>query len=148
MKAAPITKTPNRVAPLTPGSSKNLVSRVSGLQIGSSFGNITVADEVTMIPMKEVTANPHGMEMNCGRRASLGRRANRAKSGSLTINVAKLAMDDIMPETIAQASVLPDAVAPWWTIGPTPPALTIAQMKNATPAVGTTKAFTVNKCLI
>lgn len=138
VNAAAMTKTPKRVAPLTPGSSKNLVSRVSGDQIGSSLGKMTVAEDVTMIPMKEVTANPHGIERNWGRSASFGRRANRAKSGSLTIRVAKLAIADMMPETIAHASVLPDAVAPWWTMGPIPLARTIAQMKKATPAVGTT----------
>lgn len=148
VNAAAITNTPKRVAPLTPGSSKNLVSNVSGDQIGSSPGKMTVADDVTIIPIKLVTANPHGIERSCGNSASLGRRAKRAKSGSLTMRVAKLAIADMIPETIAHASVLPEAVAPWWTIGPIPLALTIAQMKNATPAVGTTNAFTVKRCLI
>lgn len=61
------------------------------------------------------------------------------------MRVAKFAMADIMARIIAQASSLPDFVAPCFTIGPSPWARTTAQMKKATPAAGATNAFTVNK---
>ena len=89
-----------------------------------------------------------GMVISWGSRASLGLLAKRAKSGSLTIRVAKLLTADIMPAITPQADVEPWAVAGWWTIGPTPPARTIAQTNRAMPAVGATKALTVNKCRI
>lgn len=65
-----------------------------------------------------------------------------------TIRVAKLAMDDMMPVTIPQASFDPWAVFGCLTIGPIPFARTTAQMKKATPAIGTTMALAVNKCRI
>ena len=60
-----------------------------------------------MIPMNEVIAKPIGMVKSWDQRASLGLCAKRAKSGSLTIRVAKLAMADMIPETIPQASLEP-----------------------------------------
>ena len=98
-----------------------------------------------MIPMKEVTTNPTGMVINWDQKASRGFRANREKSGSLTIRVAKFAMDDMIPETIAQPKAPPDLVPPWCTIGPIPCALTITHIKKATPATGTKKALTVKR---
>ncbi len=82
-----------------------------------------------MIPMKEVTAKPIGMVSNCDQKASRGFRANREKSGSLTMRVAKFAMEDMIPETIAQPKAPPDLVPPWCTIGPIPCALTMAHIK-------------------
>ena len=63
--------------------------------------------------------------------------AKRAKSGSLTIKVAKLAMALMTPVTNSHASFDPEIVAGWWTIGPIPPARTMAQMRKAMPAQGT-----------
>ena len=77
-KDAAITNTPNRVAPVTLGSSRNNFSKVSGDQIG--LPNVTVELEDTIIPMKLVRANPHGMVNNWGHSASRGLRAKRAKS--------------------------------------------------------------------
>ena len=44
---------------------------------------MTVEDDDTMIPIKDVIANPIGMVNNWDQRASLGFLANREKSGSL-----------------------------------------------------------------
>jgi len=84
--------------------------RSRGFQIGSPL-KITVELEETIMPMKEVTAKPIGIVKSCDQRASLGLRAKRAKSGSLTMRVAKLAMADMMPVTIPQASLDPVASA-------------------------------------
>lgn len=62
--------------------------------------------------------------------------------------VAKFAIEDIMPLTIPHARALPTAFEGCLTIGPMPLARTRDQMKKAIPAVGTTKALTVNRCLI
>jgi hypothetical protein len=70
------------------------------------------------------------------------------KQNNVPISVAKLAIELIMPFTIAQPSSLPEAVPGWETIGPIPLARTILQMKKAMPAVGTTKDLTVKRCLI
>jgi hypothetical protein len=67
------------------------------------------------------------------------------RSERTTMRVAKFAIADMIPLTIAQAISDPCEVLPLCTMGPIPFARTIAQMKNATPAVGTTYAFTVNK---
>jgi hypothetical protein len=64
---------------------------------------------------------------------------------TLTMRVAKLAMDDMMPLMIPHASSEPCALLVWCTIGPIPFAFTSAHMKKATPAVGTKYAFTVNR---
>lgn len=64
------------------------------------------------------------------------------------MRVAKLEMADMMPITIPQTSLEPEALAGCWMMGPSPWALTTAQMKNAMPAVGTTYALTVNRCRI
>jgi hypothetical protein len=98
-----------------------------------------------MIPMKEVIAKPTGIVISWDQKASLGLRAKRAKSGSLTMSVAKLAMADMIPVMIPQASLEPCEVLLWCTIGPMPLALTRAQMKKAIPAVGTTYALTVKR---
>ena len=65
-----------------------------------------------MIPMKDVTAKPTGIVMNCDHRASRGFLAKRAKSGSLTMRVAKLAILLMIPCTIAQPSAPPDLALP------------------------------------
>lgn len=90
---------------------------------------MTAEEEETMIPMKEITANPTGMVINWDQKASRGFLANREKSGSLTTRVAKFAMEDIIPETIAQPNAPPDLVPFWCTIGPIPCALTMAHTK-------------------
>lgn len=41
-----------------------------------------VEEEETIMPINEVTAKPMGMVQSWDQRASLGLRANRAKSGS------------------------------------------------------------------
>ena len=64
------------------------------------------------------------------------------------MSVAKLAIALIIPLTMAQASLLPPIVEPWWTIGPMPLARTIAQMKNEIPATGTKYALAVKRCRI
>lgn len=110
-----------------------------------AFPKMTVEEDDTMIPMKEVIANPMGMVSSCGRKASEGFLAKREKSGSFTIKVAKLAMALMMPLTMSQPSSDPLASLGCLTIGPSPFARTIAQMKKAIPAVGAKKALTVNK---
>lgn len=55
-------------------------------------------------------------------------------------------MQDMILETMAQLRSDPPRVAGWWMIGPTPCALTIHQMKNVMPAMGTTIALSVNRC--
>ncbi len=71
---------------------------------------MTAEEDETIIPMKDVIAKPTGMVMNCDHSASLGFLAKRAKSGSFTINVAKLAIEDIIPWTIAHPRAPPDFV--------------------------------------
>lgn len=68
---------------------------------------MTVDEDETMIPMNEVMAKPQGIVINCGRKASEGFLAKRAKSGSLTMSVAKFAIEDITPVMIPQASFEP-----------------------------------------
>jgi len=77
-------------------------------QIGCPY--ITVEELETMTPMKEVNANPMGIVNSWDQRASLGFLAKRAKSGSLTIKVAKLEMQSIIAAITAQAFVLPEMV--------------------------------------
>lgn len=55
-------------------------------------------------------------------------------------------MHDVMLATIAHPRGEPWTVAGWWTIGPTPRALMIHQIKKVIPAIGTMIALTVNKC--
>lgn len=98
-----------------------------------------------MRPMNEVTAKPIGMVRSWDHRASRGFWAKRLKSGSLTIKVAKLDMDAMMPAIHPQASLEPEASAGCRTMGPSPLARTMAQMKKAIPAAGTKYALTVNK---
>jgi hypothetical protein len=109
VKAAAMTKTPNLCA--DPPSSRNFVSRSRGFHIASP--KMTVEDDDTMMPMKEVMANPMGMVSSCGRNALEGFFAKRAKSGSLTIRVAKLAIALMIPFTISQPRSEPEAV-PFW----------------------------------
>jgi hypothetical protein len=101
VKAAAMMKTPN-LCPDPASSSKNLVRRFSGFQIGSP--KITLEEDPTMIPINDVMAKPIGMVSNWGRKASDGFFAKRAKSGSLTMSVAKLAIALIMPLTISHPS--------------------------------------------
>lgn len=144
VNAAAITKTPKRVAPPAFGCSRKRWRRSSGSQIGSP-PKMTVDEELAMMPIKLVNANPIGMVNSCDHKASLGLLANRAKSGLFTINAAKLAMALMMPLMIAQARSLPWIVEGCLTIGPRPPAATIAQMKKAMPAAGATKDLTVKR---
>lgn len=62
------------------------------------------------MPINEVMAKPTGIVISWDHRASLGLRAKRAKSGSFTIRVAKLAMALMMPVTIPHASLEPCAL--------------------------------------
>lgn len=83
---------------------------------------MTADAEPTMIPMREVRPKPSGMVRSCGRSASLGLRAKRAKSGlylvsgvdgayqgayALTIKVAKLDTADMIPVIRPQAIAEP-----------------------------------------
>ena len=68
---------------------------------------MTVEEDETIMPMNEVTAKPTGIVMNCDHSASRGFLAKRAKSGSLTISVAKFAIEDMIPWTIAHPSAPP-----------------------------------------
>ena len=108
-KAAAMIKTPN----LSPwvALSRNMPSKSRGFQIGSP-PKMTADEEDTMMPMNDVTAKPMGIVNNCDQKASFGFRAKRAKSGSFTIKVAKLAILDMMPETIAQPRASPCAFPP------------------------------------
>lgn len=67
-------------------SSRKDCRRSSGFQI--DVPKMTVEDEDTMIPMKEVTANPTGMAISWDQNASRGLRAKRAKSGSFCKQVS------------------------------------------------------------
>lgn len=107
--AVAIKKTPARS--LEVPSSRKVWRRVRGFQIGSP-PKITVEEEETMIPMKDVTPKPTGIVISWDQSASLGFVAKRAKSGSLTMRVAKLAMADIIPRTIPHASF-----EPWLVFG-------------------------------
>lgn len=109
---------------------------------------MTLDDDDTKMPIKDVKANPSGIANNWDQTASFGLRANLVKSQSLTIRVAKLAIDDMMPLTISQARSPPCIVFDFLTMGPTPPARTRAQIKKAMPAGGTKYALAVNKCRI
>jgi len=66
----------------------------------------------TITPIKDVNAKPIGMVNNCDQRASRGFFAKRAKSGSLTIKVAKLEIQFINVAITAHAFVLPLMVEP------------------------------------
>ena len=61
----------------------------------------------TITPIKEVNAKPIGIVNSCDHNASLGFFAKRAKSGSLTIKVAKFAMQSIIAAMTAQTFLLP-----------------------------------------
>lgn len=138
-------KTPARFA--EPPSFKKEESKSRGFQIGSP-PKITTEQDDTIMPINEVIPNPRGMVNSCDQKASFGFWAKREKSGTFTINALKFAIEDIIPLTIAQASSLPWMLFGLWITGPAPLALTKLQIKNAIPAAGTTKDFTVNKCLI
>ena len=84
---------------------------------------MTVEEEETAMPMKDVVAKLMGIVRSWGQRASLGWRAKREKSGLLTMTVAKFAMLDMMAPTMPHARSEPWAVAGWWMIGPMPLAL-------------------------
>lgn len=89
VNAAAMMKTPKRW-PWPASSSRKLPRRSRGFQIASP--KMTVDEEETMMPMNEVTAKPMGIVSSWGKKASDGFRAKRAKSGSLTMRVAKLAV--------------------------------------------------------
>ena len=66
-------------------------------------------------------------------------------SGTYVTSVDMLLMHDMMLETIAQPKAEPCSVPGWRMMGPTPCALTMHQMKNVMPAIGTTIALSVNR---
>lgn len=72
---------------------------------------MTSDPDETMIPIKDVTAKPTGIVKSCDQRASLGLAANRVKSGSLTMRVAKFEMLLMTPKTNSQANSLPCILA-------------------------------------
>ena len=126
-----------------PPSCKKLVSNSNGFQI--AFPNITVDELETIIPINDVRAKQIGIAKSWGKKASFGFLAKRAKSGALTISVAKLAIALMIPLTIPQASAEPWAVFFSLTIGPRPLARTMAQMKKLMPQMGTTKDLKVKR---
>lgn len=79
--ASAMKKTPARFL-LVP-SFRNDCRRSRGFQIASP--KMTFEDEDTIIPMKEVIANPMGIVRSWDHRASFGLRAKRAKSGSFYV---------------------------------------------------------------
>src|SRR6478735_585814 len=135
-------KTPKR-SPELP-SSMNLSRRSRGFQMASSYR--TEEAEETMMPMNEVMAKPKGIVIIWDQSASLGFCANREKSLALTMSVAKLEIEDIMPLTISQAKSLPWTLLPAFTMGPIPTAREIVQARKVIPATGTTYALTVKRC--
>lgn len=58
--------------------------------------------------------------------AALGLDAKRAKSGSLTMSVAKFEIADMMPVMIPHASSDPCASLGWRMIGPAPPRIGVS----------------------
>lgn len=103
-------------------------------------------DELTMIPMKLTRAKTIGIDSICDITASEGLRAREPKSGAFVMIVDWELMHDVMLATIAHPRGEPWIVAGWWTIGPTPRALMIHQIKKVIPAIGTMIDLTVNKC--
>jgi hypothetical protein len=78
-KAVAMKKTPARLA--EPPSLRKDCRRERGFQMGSPW-KMTVEEEETMMPMKEVMAKPTGMVISWDQKASRGLRAKREKSGS------------------------------------------------------------------
>lgn len=68
--AEALMNTPTRAVVGASASSRIWDSRSSGFQIVVS--KMTVEDEETTMPMKDVIAKPRGMVTSCGQRASLG----------------------------------------------------------------------------
>ena len=130
-KAAAMKKTPARF--LEPPSSRIKPRRSSGSQTGPVSGYRAAEEEETMMPMKDVKAKPMGMVQSCDQRASLGLPAKREKSGELTMRVAKLAIELMMPLTNSQANSLPSSLVGCLTTGPRPPARLMVQPKKAKP---------------
>lgn len=62
-----------------------------------------------------------------------------------TTSVAMLLIHEVRLATIIHANSLPCNFAGWWMMGPTPWALTMLQMKNVIPAMGTTIALAVKR---
>jgi len=60
--------------------------------------------------------------------------------------VAMLEMQDMRLETIAHPRSEPWSLAGCFTTGPIPWALMMHHTKNVIPAMGTTTAFSVNRC--
>jgi hypothetical protein len=106
---------------------------------------MTVELELTMIPRKLTMLNPIGTEISCGQTAAPGVEARDAKSGALTTRVAMFEMQDMRETTIVQPRSEPDRREGWLTMGPTPLAFTIAQMKKVIPAMGTQIALAVKR---
>ncbi len=68
---------------------------------------MTAEADPAMMPMKEVRPKPIGMVIACGHNAADGREAKRAKSGSLTMRVAKFETALMIPAMTPQASLEP-----------------------------------------
>jgi hypothetical protein len=111
----------------------------------TSCPKITVELELTMIPRKLTMLNPIGTEISCGKTAAPGELARDAKSGALTTRVAMFEMQDMREMTIVQPRSEPDRVEGCLTIGPTPLALAMDQMKKVIPAMGTQIALAVKR---
>jgi hypothetical protein len=105
-KPAAIAKIPNLSAELAP--SKNIPRSVKGFQ--TARPKITLEEEETMMPIKEVTAKPTGIVTSCGHSASLGSRAYLVKSGLLMTRAAKFAIQFMILFTNTHAKVLPCTV--------------------------------------
>jgi hypothetical protein len=71
--------TPKRVA-CEGEPSRNMLSKSTGLQTG--LPKITVAEELTMMPIKLTIEKPSGIAMSCGHHAADGLVAREAKSGA------------------------------------------------------------------
>lgn len=138
-KPVEIINTPKRSAELA--LSRNLPRRSNGFH--TAWPKTTVDEDVTIIPMNDVIANPTGIVISCDQIASLGFRENLVKSGLFIIKAAKFAMQFIMLLTHAQANLLPVIVEVWWTIGPSPFARAMDHAKNAIPHAGEKYALTV-----
>lgn len=97
------------------------------------------------MPIKLTSENATGTEKSWGHNAAEGVVARDAKSGAFVTNVAMLLMQDMRLDTMAHDRSLPCSFEGWCTIGPTPLAFTMHQMKKVIPAVGATMAFRVKR---
>lgn len=132
-KTAAIKKTPV-LAPAEPWFKKELSTSRGDQRVSPTM---MVEAEDTMIPMKEVREKARGMVMAWDQTADFLVLEKRVKSGSLTIRVAKLAIQFIKDLTNSQPNSEPWMVLGWCTIGPIPPARLTVQIKKPMPAIGT-----------